>query len=51
VTKPGHIQSDGNDVISGFLRPDADAALDASSEPNNNISGIVSFGGAAVNPQ
>ena len=49
VTKPGHIQSDGNDVTSGFLRVGADIALDSRDAPDNDISGAVSFGSASVN--
>jgi hypothetical protein len=49
VTKPGHIQNDGSDVISGFLRSNADMAFDASDSPAEDISSSFSFGSASVN--
>ncbi len=51
VTRPGHIQSDGSDVVSGFLRADGDLAFDEREAPSNSISDLFSFGTASVNAQ
>lgn len=49
VTRPGRIQSDGDDVISGFLDAGQDTAFDERGAPDNDISSFFSFGGASVN--